>query len=100
MLKLSRLPIGLLALTIAAPVMAHPAPAPANPGAMPADTGHHPTESRNGIPGSTVDPGAITFSPLTKNGRINLPPVAVQQPTPPGPGPWPDPRNTGGTPHQ
>jgi hypothetical protein len=99
MLKLSRLPMGLLALTIAAPVMAHPAPAPANPGAMPTDTGHHPAESRNGRPGSTINLGGnagITFSPPTKNGHINPPPVIAQQPTPPVP--WPEqssPWNTG-----
>ena len=75
MLKLSRLPVALLALTIAAPVMAHPATAPANPGAMPANVSHHPVESRNGIPGSTINlgdgDGNIPFCPPTKNGHIN-----------------------------
>src|SRR5215472_12353850 len=72
---------------------AHAAPATANPGATPPGTGHHPPENRNNRSGSTTDPGPISYSPPTKNGRINPPPAAVQPPTPPGP--WPDPPNTG-----
>jgi len=51
------------------------APAPANSGAMPANVSHHPVESRNGIPGSTINlgdgDGNIPFCPPTKNGHIN-----------------------------
>jgi hypothetical protein len=71
MLKLSRLPMALLALTIAAPV-----------GIAPGFAG--------GRPESTFNQGSITYSPP---GHIPPLPFAVQQPTPTPP---PPPESTGG----